>query len=95
MEKQSKKKCHYYAREFKMKVSDWYMNNGKNIAMTAQMLEVDRKQVKTWLKNEFDELFNNKNILVKPLGEVVQQNIRLWRTLYILSTKKQEQKENF
>ena len=52
MEKQSKKKHHSYTREFKFKVSDWYMNNGKNIARTAQMFGVDRKQVRTWLKNE-------------------------------------------
>ena len=52
MEKQSKKKRHSYTREFKLKVSDWYMNNGKNIARTAQMFGVDRKQVRTWLKNE-------------------------------------------
>ena len=52
MEKQSKKKRHSYTREFKLKVSDWYMNNGKNIARTAQMFGVDRKQVRIWLKNE-------------------------------------------
>ena len=43
---------HFYTREFKLKVSDWYMDNGKNIARTAQMFRVDRKQVRTWLKNE-------------------------------------------
>ena len=47
MEKQSKKKRHSYARESKLKVSDWYMKNGKNIARTAQMFGVDRKQVRT------------------------------------------------
>ena len=52
MEKQSKKKRHSYTREFKLKVSDWYMNNVENITRTAQMFGVDRKQVKTWLKNE-------------------------------------------
>ena len=52
MEKQSKKKRPSYTREFKLKVSDWYMNNGKNIARIAQMFGVDRKQVRTWLKNE-------------------------------------------
>ena len=52
MEKQSKKKRHSYTREFKLKVSYWYMNNGKNMARTAQMFRVDRKQVRTWLKNE-------------------------------------------
>ena len=51
-EKQSKKKRHSYTREFKLKVSDWYMSNGKNIASTAQMFGVDRKQVRTWLKNK-------------------------------------------
>ena len=52
MEKQSKKKRHSYTRKFKLKVSDWYTNNGENIAKTTQMFGVDRKQVKTWLKNE-------------------------------------------
>ena len=52
MEKQSKKKRHSYTRKFKLKVSDRYMNNGKNIARRAQMFGVDRKQVRTWLKNE-------------------------------------------
>ena len=52
MEKQSKKKRHSYTREFKLKVSDWYMNNGKNIARTAQMFGIDQKQVRTWFKNE-------------------------------------------
>ena len=52
MEKQSKEKRHSYTREFKLKVSDWYMSSGKNIASTAQMFGVDRKQVRTWLKNK-------------------------------------------
>ena len=52
MEKLSKKKRHSYTREFKLKVSDWYMNNVKNITRTAQMFGADRKQVTTWLKNE-------------------------------------------
>ena len=52
MELQSKKKRNSYTREFKLKVADWFMNNGKNIARTAQMFGVDRKQVRTWLKNE-------------------------------------------
>ena len=37
MEKQSMKKRRSCTGEFKLKVSDWYMNNGKNIARTAQM----------------------------------------------------------
>ena len=52
MEKHSTKKRHSYNCEFKLKVSDWYMNNRKNIARRAQMFGVDRKQVRTWLKNE-------------------------------------------
>ena len=81
MEKQLKKKRHSCPPEFKLKVSNWYMNNGKNIARTAQMFGVDRKQVRTWLKNE----------------EIIQQQKHsiLWRTLYMLSIKKQEKKENF
>ena len=68
MEKQSKKKRHSYTREFKLKVSDWYMNNGKNIARTAQMFGVDRKQVRTWLKNE--EIIQQQKHSSKPLGKV-------------------------
>ena len=41
MEKQSKKKRYSYTHGFKLKVSDWYMNNRKNIARTAQMFGVD------------------------------------------------------
>ena len=93
MQKQSKKKRHSYTHKIKLKASDWYMHNGKNIARTAQMFGVDRKQVRTWLKNE--EIIQQQNILVKPLGEVAPQNIRLWRRLYMLSIKKQEQKEDF
>ena len=52
MEKQLKKKRHSCPPEFKLKVSNWYMNSGKNIARTAQMFRVDRKHVRTWLKNE-------------------------------------------
>ena len=49
METQSNKKRNSYAREFKLKVSDWYMNNRRNIARTSQMIGVDRKQVRTWI----------------------------------------------
>ena len=66
MEKQSKSKRHSYAREFKLKVSDWYMNNGKNIARTAQMFGVDRKQVRTCLKNE--EIIQQQNHSNKGSG---------------------------
>ena len=66
MEKQSKKKRHSYTREFKLKVSDWYMNSGKSIARTAQMSGVDRKQVRTCLKNE----------------EIIQQQKSLWDRLH-------------
>ena len=52
MEKQSKKKRHSYTREFKLKFSDSYMNNGKNIARAAKIFGVDQKQVRIWLKNE-------------------------------------------
>ena len=75
MEKQSKKKRHSYTDEFKLKVSDWYTNNGKNIARTTQMFGVDRKQVITWLKNE--EIIQQQKHSIKPLGEVAPQNIRL------------------
>ena len=52
MEKQSKKKRHSYIREFKLKVSDWYMNNGKKIARTAQMVGVDMLSIKKQEQNE-------------------------------------------
>ena len=76
MEKHSKKKHHFYTQKFKLKVSDWYMNNGR----TAQTFGVDQKQVRTWLKNK----------------EIIEQQkySSKWRLLYMLSIKKQEQKEN-
>ena len=42
-----KEKRNSYMREFKLKVSDWYMKNGKNIARTSPMFGVDRQQVRT------------------------------------------------
>ena len=51
------------------------MSNAKNIARTAQMFGVDRKQVITWLKNE--EIIQQQKHSIKPLGEVAPQNIRL------------------
>ena len=52
MEKQSKKKTQFLYARVELKVSDWYMNNGRNIARTSQMFGVNRKQVRTWLKHE-------------------------------------------
>ena len=52
MGKQSKTKRHSHTHEFKLKVSDRYMSNGKNIARAAQRFGDNRKQVRTGLKNE-------------------------------------------
>lgn len=48
----NKKTRKSYPREFKLAVVRWYYENGKNISRTSLHFEVDRKQVRNWLKNE-------------------------------------------
>ena len=94
MEKQSKKKRHSYTHEFKLKVSDCYMNNGKNIASTAQMFGVDRKQVRTWLKNE--KIIQQQKPSSKASGKGCTAKYPIMEdALYAEYIKKQKPKENF
>ena len=39
-------------KEFKLKVTNWYFENGKNINQTANSFLIDWKQVRNWLKDE-------------------------------------------
>ena len=41
-----------FCKEFKMKVTNWYFWNGKNINQTANKFQIDRKQVRNRLKDE-------------------------------------------
>ena len=41
-----------FTREFKLNVVGHYYHHGKNTQNTAQHFNVDRKQVREWLKNE-------------------------------------------
>ena len=41
-----------FRKEFKLKVIHWYFENGKNINQTSNNFEVDRKQVRNWIKSE-------------------------------------------
>ena len=37
---------------FKLKVTNWYFENGKKINQTPNNFQIDRKQVRNWLKDE-------------------------------------------
>ena len=39
-------------KEFKLRVTNWYFENEKNISQTASNFQIDRKQVRNWLKDE-------------------------------------------
>ena len=39
-------------KEFKLRVTNWYFENEKNISQTARNFQIDRKQVRNWLKDE-------------------------------------------
>ena len=41
-----------FDREFKLQVVKEYHESGKNIAKTARKFEIDRKQVRAWVKKE-------------------------------------------
>ena len=41
-----------FCKEFKLKVTNWYFESGKNISETANNFQIDRKQVRNWLKDE-------------------------------------------
>ena len=93
VEKQSKKKRYSYTREFKLQVSDWYMNNGKNITRTVQMFGVDRKQVRTWLKNE--EIIQQQKHSSKTSGRGCTAKYPIMEDALYAEYKKQKQKEHF
>ena len=75
---------HSYTREFKLKVSDWYKNNGKKIASTTQMFGVDRKQVRTWLKNE--KIIQQQKHSSKASGKGCTAKYPIMEDAYMLST---------
>ena len=39
-------------KEFKVKITNWYFENAKSINQTANNFQIDRKQVRNWLKDE-------------------------------------------
>ena len=41
-----------YAREFKLTVVTWFHEDGKNVHQTSQHFNLDRKQVRSWVKTE-------------------------------------------
>ena len=50
--KRNKLKRKSYAREFKLTVVMWFHENGKNVHQTSQHFNLDRKQVRNWVKAE-------------------------------------------
>ena len=50
--KRNKLKRKSYAREFKLTVVMWFHENGKNVHQTSQHFNLDRKQVRNWVKTE-------------------------------------------
>ena len=52
MEVARSKRRNSYAREFNISVVKWYYKNGKNILHTSQKFQVDRKQIRSWIKTE-------------------------------------------
>ena len=41
-----------FCKEFKLKVTNWYFENEKNTNQTANNFQIERKQVRNWLKDE-------------------------------------------
>ena len=48
--KRNKLRRRSYAREFKLTVGTWFHENGKNVHQTPNL---DRKQVRNWVKTEY------------------------------------------
>ena len=66
----------------------------KNIARTTQMFGVDRKQVRTWLKNE--KIIQQQKPSSKASGKGCTAKYPIMEdALYAEYIKKQEPKENF
>ena len=57
------------------------------------MFGVDRKQVRTWLKNE--EIIQQQKHSSKASGRGYTAKYPIMEDFYMLSIKKQKQKENF
>ena len=93
MEKQPENKRHSYTRKFKLKVSDWYMDNGKNIARAAQIFGVDRKQVRNWLKNE--ETIQQQKHSSKASGRGYAAKYRIMEDALYAEYKEARAKGNF
>ena len=69
-----------FTREFKLNAVGHYYHHGKNIQNTAQHFNVDRKQVREWLKNEL-----KLNKQEKGTRAVVSLFIERWRRNYTKS----------
>ena len=41
-----------FCKDFKLKVTNWYSENWKNISQTANKFQINQKQVRNRLKNE-------------------------------------------
>ena len=41
-----------FTREFELEVVSWHFNNSKNVNKTANKFEIDRRQVRNWIKDE-------------------------------------------
>ena len=50
-----------YTREFKLSVTRWTLENGKNISSSLRKFNVDRKRIREWLKQE-ESLVNQKRV---------------------------------
>ena len=76
MENQSpkKKQRRSFSREYKLGVVDWYLENERNIAVTARRYGLARKQVRTWVNSE--EKIQKQNLKAKQVEEVVRASIR-------------------
>ena len=48
--KRNKLRRKSYAREFKLTVVTWFHENGKNVHQTLQHFNLDRKQLRNWVK---------------------------------------------
>ena len=50
--KMAQTKRRSFCKEFKLKVTNWYFENKKNINQTANNSQIDRKKLRNWLKDE-------------------------------------------
>ena len=64
--KRNKLRRKSYAREFKLTVVTWFHENGKNVHQTSQHFNLDRKQVRHWVKAE--EKIRKQKLNAKALG---------------------------